>query len=170
MPQFTLPSFTPLAPDRVRFFAVRRERILALYPTYADLRNRLLQIGGLEVVLPRYDEYSETERSRQRYETPRILEQGQSWPGSLARLQQMEDSNCHMNTAILSKDGAGSIASGFALSEDGLWREHSWIVQSPNRLLESTVLRLVYHGYLLSLEEQRWFVSAELGPDDAGAA
>jgi hypothetical protein len=158
-----LPTFEPLDDGRVQFFAERRGRVLLLFPTYAQLRNKLLGIGGLEVVLPRYDELSENQRSRQRYETARILDAGKNWPGQLARLEEMEDSNCHVNTAVLFKQGSGLIASGFALSEDGLWREHSWLLDHAGGLIETTVLRIFYHGYVLSDQEQAWFVSSELG-------
>jgi len=166
-----LPVFPPLDQYRIDFFAERRERVVGLFPTYGELRTKLLAIGGLEVVLPRYDELSEPQRNRQRYETGRIIDEGRTWQGDQARSEPMEDSNCHVNTAILFKRGAGSIASGFALSEDGLWREHSWIVEGVERqgVIETTVLRLLYHGYLLSGEEQDWFVASELG-SDAGAA
>jgi len=173
MRELPLPPFPPLDKHRIEFFASRRERVLGLFPTYGELRSRLLGIGGLEVVLPRYDELSEPQRNRQRYETGRILKQGQTWAGDQARLELMEESSCHVNTAILFKRGAGSIASGFALSEDGLWREHSWIAEGGERqvLIETTVLRLLYHGYLLSVEEQGWFLTSELASDeDAGAA
>jgi hypothetical protein len=168
----SLPPFPPLDKDRIEFFASRRERVVDLFPTYGELRSKLLGIGGLEVVLPRYDELSEPQRSRQRYETGRIIQDGQTWPGDEARSEPMEESSCHVNTAILFKRGGGSIASGFALSEDGLWREHSWIVEGGKRdaLVETTVLRLLYHGYLLSAEEQGWFVTSELGSDDAAGA
>ena len=169
MPSFALPAFEPLDQERVQFFAERRDRILKLFPTYSELRRKLLGIGGLEVVLPRYDEMSEAQRNRQRYETARIIDAGQTWQGQMARLEEMDDSNCHVNTAIMFKRGVGSIASGFALSEDGLWREHSWVLERSDHLIETTVLRLLYHGYALSPEEHTWFVNSELG-SDAGAA
>ena len=53
--------------------------------------------------------------------------------------------------------------------DDGLWREHSWVLERSDQLIETTVLRLLYHGYALSPEEQTWFVNSELG-SDAGAA
>ncbi len=171
MTQIALPNFEPLDEDRVQFFAERRSRVLPLFHPYADLRSKLLGIGGLEVVLPRYDELSEGQRNRQRYETMRILDEGQSWPGHLAQLEPMEDSSCHINAAVLFKKGVGTIASGFTLSEDGLWREHSWLLKETDQLIETTVLRLLYHGYVLSEQEQLWFVTSELGSDDnAGAA
>lgn len=158
-----LPRFEPLNQERVQFFAERRERILALYPRYSDLRSKLLDIGGIEVVLPLYHELSGAQRSRQRYETQRILEAGQTRFGSVATLVAMVESNCHVNTANLFTQGRGSIASGFALSDDGLWREHSWLLDGQGRIVETTVLRLLYHGYALSGKEQGWFVKSELG-------
>ena len=50
---------------------------------------------------------------------------------------------------------------------DGLWREHSWMVSNVDApgesLIETTVSWLLYHGYILSEEEEDWFIRAELG-------
>lgn len=48
------------------------------------------------------------------------------------------------------------IATGYALSEDGLWRSHSWVVQPMPRTLrvwETTVKRVAYFGVVLTEEE-----------------
>jgi hypothetical protein len=79
------------------------------------------------------------------------------------------ENNCHTNVAQVCSLGRGAIASGWALAEDGLWREHSWVLVDPTTskasLLETTQLWLVYHGYRLDERETRWFIHSELGPD-----
>jgi hypothetical protein len=165
--EFHLRTFEALPPQQAEFLAQRRERVTSLYPGYHELRSALLAIGGLEVVLPRYDEFSESQRSRQHYDTQQIIARGRTWIGNDLALATMQDSNCHVNVATLRARGRGTIATGFALSEDGLWREHSWLIQRPESdpgiILETTVGRLLYHGYALTVREQRRFVWSELG-------
>ena len=50
---------------------------------------------------------------------------------------------------------------GYALSEDGLWRCHSWVVQPMARTVrvwETTVKRVAYFGVVLTSEECEDFV------------
>jgi hypothetical protein len=52
-------------------------------------------------------------------------------------------SNCHGNTAMLyvHHRGAVQIASGYALSEDGLWYQHSWGINAADgRVIEARPL------------------------------
>ena len=49
----------------------------------------------------------------------------------------------------------------YALSEDGLWRCHSWVVQPMARTVrvwETTVKRVAYFGVVLTSEECKDFV------------
>ena len=48
------------------------------------------------------------------------------------------------------------MATGYALSEDGLWRSHSWgLTQARNRavIIETTVSRERYFGVMFPAEE-----------------
>ena len=45
---------------------------------------------------------------------------------------------------------------GYALSDDGLWRSHSWVV-TDEVLYETTVARELYFGIELEEEEALWF-------------
>jgi hypothetical protein len=169
MTEFHLPTSEAL-PQRQRDFLVsRRERVTAMLPPYADLRSRLLGVGGLEVVLPRYDEFSDLEQRRQAYDVQQVLGRGETWPGGSAAIETGTENNCHANVARLRSSGRGAIVSGWALADDGLWREHSWLIVRPtgstDSLLETTQPWLLYHGYQLDAHETDWFIHSELGPD-----
>ncbi|HEY7635979.1 MAG TPA: hypothetical protein VH763_10565 [Gemmatimonadales bacterium] len=141
----------------------------ALFPSYLELRERLLELGGIEVVLPRYDEYSQAEQQRQAYDVMAVLQRGQTWDGADAALERGEANGCHTNVARLARAARGSIISGWALAADGLWREHSWLLaaqpSAQAELIETTEAWLLYHGYRLDLRETGWFIRDELGPD-----
>lgn len=61
-----------------------------------------------------------------------------------------EPSKCHHNVAVLWLDGTvASIGTGYALSEDGLWRQHSWGLTAVGELVETTAERRAYVGVAL---------------------
>lgn len=66
-------------------------------------------------------------------------------------MELMARNGCHQNVASLWKSPKRRIigvATGYALSEDGLWRQHSWGVLRDG-LLETTERRDKYFGILL---------------------
>lgn len=74
-----------------------------------------------------------------------------------------QPSQCHANSAYLwdANRGHCSIATGYALSEDGLWRCHSWVVQPRSRTMrvwETTVKRVAYFGFVMNDTECQEFL------------
>jgi len=62
-------------------------------------------------------------------------------------LSKMKTSSCHENVhTLLKKRKIQYGYTGYALSEDGLWRLHSWGVDHKGMLIETTVLRVMYIG------------------------
>jgi hypothetical protein len=71
---------------------------------------------------------------------------GWLWSSS-ARFVGGEVSACHHNAVALWRSGdACAIGSGYALSDDGRWREHTWGVAEDGELLETTEARTAYFG------------------------
>ena len=71
--------------------------------------------------------------------------------GGIIKLNIMSSSSCHQNVASLWMDrkfGIVAVATGYALSDDGLWRQHSWCIL-PDGVLETTESRLKYFGIVL---------------------
>ncbi len=65
--------------------------------------------------------------------------------------ETLEAGWCHRNVArvwVSRQPGIVGIGTGYALSEDGLWRQHSWGVLK-NGILETTVARTKYFGVML---------------------
>lgn len=60
-------------------------------------------------------------------------------------LFRMETSECHENVSELLSEGAIKDGCyGYALSDDGLWREHSWGITDSGLIIETTTRRLAY--------------------------
>lgn len=114
--------------------------------TMKKLHDHILTFGGDEVCMTTYDE-----------DAQKILDRGQFFYGS-SYMRKGEPCQCHCNSANLwdaNRDRC-FIATGYALSEDGLWRSHSWVVQPMPRTLrvwETTVKRVAYFGVVLTEEE-----------------
>jgi hypothetical protein len=67
-------------------------------------------------------------------------------------LHSMERSACHKNVAHLwgrKRWRLTGIGTGYALNDDGLWRQQSWGIRRSG-ILETTQVRLVYFGIILS--------------------
>jgi len=61
-----------------------------------------------------------------------------------------EPGDCHNNAVKqwFRNPTKYSVAGGYALSEDGLWRQHSWLVDDMHRTYETTAPRLLYYGWI----------------------
>ena len=68
--------------------------------------------------------------------------------GKGAQLSEDKNDICHAMSAIIQKSRSDCTHfAGYALSADGLWHEHSWIVTDNNQIIETTgTKRLAYVG------------------------
>ncbi len=120
------------------------------------LTDRLLGIAGERVCLPGNEVMEDIEKALQRGVF--FGETHKRMPGAPSR--------CHRNSALcweVNRDKA-KIATGFALSSDGIWREHSWVVvaRKPGAnpanpkawwTVETTTIRTRYFGFVLTESE-----------------
>ncbi len=72
------------------------------------------------------------------------------------KLFEMSTSRCHENSIILSlnnKNLSLVTETGFALSDDKIWRVHSWVYDVKNNLIiETTEERVFYYGICSDLD------------------
>lgn len=111
------------------------------------LRDKLLSFGGEEVCLPAYEE-----------DLFNILKYGQLWYSSFES-KKGEPSQCHRNACYCwdknedYADGTLRICTGYALSADGMWRQHSWLAYKTPRsvhIVETTEPRKLYFGFAMT--------------------
>ena len=137
----TQPPTRYITRDRLKFLAERNATALE-NPAAVKLRSKLIEYAGEEVLLRVAPE-----------EIDRLWARGEFHPGKGAGLLRMPANRCHFNAAKLFLTGqAAKVVSGFALSE-GLWRSHTWVVNSRGRIVETTEPREVYFGAVLELKE-----------------
>lgn len=86
-----------------------------------------------------------------------VLARGEFWGGS-SRVELGRRNGCHANAARLWEQGRGDIATGYALSPDGYWRQHSWVV-APDGIIETTQERTRYYGAVLTDTEAAGFAA-----------
>jgi hypothetical protein len=142
-----------MTPEQRKFLQYRLQKAVAEQPEFEHLKLLLLRFGGDFIVAP----------NKLDQDVPRLLESGFLMNGPIT-LKKMNSSMCHQNIAAIWKfqrPGIVSIATGYALSEDGLWRQHSWGVLQEG-LLETTEGRTRYFGVLLGSSEADHF--AECNP------
>jgi len=101
------------------------------------LNDRLLSLGGDWVALqPEPD-------------LELLLKEGQLFNGKVF-VKSMAVCQCHKNCAKLWGDNPKTynIATGWALSADGIWRQHTWLLKKTV-ILETTSPQVAYYGYVL---------------------
>lgn len=104
------------------------------------LVRRLLSIGGNSVCVA-FEEPSWWSRI--------LAERGESLSKCKVILQKGEPSNCHRNSAKLWRRNKNKyvLFKGYGLSEDGMWRQHWWLVRKDDgQIIETTTVRKIYFG------------------------
>ena len=132
--------------DRERLLAIYRSRVDAYPDVDAQYGERwrnwcriLLSHGGSVVVPPRNPE---TDLEALLAEATPMSLRTQHWPG--------DPGECHRNVGAMWIDGTiESICTGYALSDDQLWRQHSWGLSVGGELVETTDQRRAYVGITL---------------------
>jgi len=132
----------------------RRFREAAIQqPEFEVLRGLLLDLGGIHLVAPPDPDTA----------LPLLIYGGFVMAGPVMRIV-MEKSECHRNLAEIwsnKKHELVGIGTGYALSDDGLWRQHSWGLRREG-ILETTVSRVKYFGVVLQRGEADSFATANL--------
>jgi hypothetical protein len=115
------------------------------------LEQKLLEYGGIRLVY------------RDEPDLQLLLERGEIFDEQ-ADLVGGETGQCHLTVARLWREQkeAFMIGTGYALSADGLWRQHSWLFRrqpapGENRLVETTLKRVKYFGIMLTEAEAERF-------------
>ena len=81
-----------------------------------------------------------------------LLERGHGFDSAAVVHRPGEASQCHKNALkAWGEDESVQVVMGYGLSEDGLWRQHSWLWDPVNnQIIETTVPRVKYFGVVLT--------------------
>jgi hypothetical protein len=139
--------------EQRRFLSRRLRDASKDQPELKRLKPLLLRFGGDFLVAP----------PKPDSDLLMLLQSGFLTGGTIV-LKPMKRSSCHQNVAELWKKrsfGIVGIATGYALSRDRLWRQHSWGLLRDG-ILETTETRIKYFGIVLQGEKADHF--AECNP------
>lgn len=142
------------------FYDERVEEQDAQQPGYleqwAQLKAKILAFGG-QLVCPPLDPEPHVEE---------LIERLVEYDANSAIFMEGAPNRCHSNAAQLwGYRKATHIGTGYALSEDGIWRQHSWALED-GRVIETTAMRDAYVGYALNDGESVQFVASNMDIDD----
>lgn len=134
-------------------FLASEEGVAKCDPRLLELHRKLLSFGGAETCLPIKEP-----------DLHDILDYGQLWLGDRALLRKGRDNQCHGNSCAFYMRGRDkrelTIATGYALSQDGIWRQHSWLLWKRPRtvtVIETTVRRVLYFGFAMTEKQAEKF-------------
>jgi hypothetical protein len=126
--------------EQEAFLASRFLTAVRLQPRLRSLRKLLLTLGGTHFVAPPSYDHS----------VDRLIADGFIMAAPI-HLKRIQLSRCHANVSKLwtrKRRTIVGIGTGYALSKDGLWRQHSWGLLREG-ILETTGAREKYFGILL---------------------
>lgn len=135
-------------PQAERHTDVFSSRISKAAAGMEKLKKILLGHGGSRVCMPAFEE-----------DLKSLLTQGRLWRDPQVIFMPGRPSHCHQNACRCwyANQKESAIATGYALSDDGIWRQHSWLVQNSGTLIETTESRCVYFGIVMSPERSMQF-------------
>lgn len=117
-------------------------------PNLFKLRAKLMSFGGEAVCLPDKDPCIQ-----------KVLRYGQLWIQDQVYCTPMVDNQCYINSLLLTEGDNSDLymCTGYALSDDGMWREHGWVIDKKNgNIVETTTKRVLYYGCVMnSIERER---------------
>ena len=112
------------------------------HPGLSDLRALLINVGGIELV-PAPGGVDNG--------ISLLVAEGEVMSGPVT-LDEMAPSHCHANIArqwLARRAGLTGICLGYALGDDGFWRQHWWGELAGGGILETTMARAIYFGVVL---------------------
>ena len=114
---------------------------------HLPLKKILLGIGGWGVCI------------HQEPDLGKILKRGRRFPAR-SKTMRGEPIQCHLNSACCWDENRDlcTICTGYALSKDGMWRQHSWVFTNDKVVVETTEKRVAYWGFLLKPDECERFL------------
>jgi len=122
------------------------------------LRPKLLAMGG-DSVSPQPDQFISL-----------IVKDGRIFEDMPIKLRKGEQNGCHRNVARLwtqrrARTQIVGIGTGYGLSDDNMWRPHSWLVgiaKGQPYVIETTVPREAYFGVSFNSKGSDLFANAAL--------
>ena len=114
----------------------------------SELKKILLGIGGWAVCIPKIES-----------DLDKLLKRGRSFPGK-SKMMRGEPCQCHSNSAFCWDENRElcRICTGYALSSDGMWRQHSWCYTNNGVVVETTEKRVQYFGFIMDEDECEQFL------------
>lgn len=141
---FKTQSIDPARYEKLKENGHTRDSIFD-YGQHEDLKELLFGFGGDAVITPG------VEPDKEKLMTRGVLVSGE---GSILH---GHNSACHYNASMNFKNLGHAIMTGYALSDDGVWRQHTWNVDGDGIVIETTEMRVAYFGFTLTDDESLEF-------------
>jgi len=134
---------------QMEFLLDRYRRYGGRDPRWTALWKRLMAKGGQAVVFPLSMDGEP--------HLDELLSRRATFSKDKARMILGVRNECHGNACILESREGYKVGTGYALSPDGLWRQHSWAIDQDGRIVETTERRVAYYGFTMTAPEVKLF-------------
>lgn len=135
-----------------QFLAEKRTEAIKDDPEIAVLENLILSHGGEAVVWNIEEDLN------------CLIKRGKVFSTDRLRSKRGQNSQCHSNSGWQwHTHKTYRIVTGYGLGpDDDLWRQHTWILDSQKQIIETTVARRAYFGFILTKSESKQFFDDNL--------
>jgi hypothetical protein len=134
--------------EQKEFLKQRTNEVLQEKPYLKPLRKRLLSLGGKFIILWNGNNGVNV--------VAHLLGDGRLFSNRGVKVVEGEPSQCHDNAFALWKTKPDDylVVTGYGLSNDAIWRPHSWCVdRRTGKIIETTERRTKYFGVEFSKAE-----------------
>ncbi len=140
---FAYPEPDPDWVERLREKKVTKDTVFPDAKAEA-LKRKLLQVGGWATI--QIDNEPDIDL---------LLSSGHLFAGRDVEMVEGDVNNCHKNSEWMVKDDPTlQLATGYVYSQDGLWRQHSWVMRGDTILETTPVSRAAYWGVVFPQQLQ----------------
>lgn len=116
----------------------RRAYFITKCPELLRLEKMLLVVGGIRLIY-----------TPEIWFVGELLQDGKFFSGELFEIigTDLTNGNCHGASRAFAEISGGQLFTGYALTKDGYWREHSWSVYNGHYLETTLIPRIKYFGF-----------------------
>lgn len=105
-------------------------------PAVQTLKDKLAPMGGFGALI--YEDDPDLNE---------IISDAKVWNLPVVQLAEPIANSCHETSAQYAKDNPeAQFVTGYCLTDDGLWRSHSFVVENGRIIETTTSLRSLYYG------------------------
>lgn len=141
----------PLGSQNPRLIKEATKLVEDFQPIVKEVDDKLLAIGGKLI------NHTASEADTDPYAHEYMLKYGKEFSSGNCSIVKGEQSACLANVKNMIRQGKKiRLVSGYALTSNGIWERHYWGLDDKGKVIETTVPRTAYFGFIHDRKYSDW--------------